>query len=160
MTNYNINNLCREMHGNESVYLSKYIKATSFTSGLRMTWKYCLATRFIIIQKISLHCERLIWKQKDTSCLVTMAFPGRNPGITTAQPYKQHRNWLFEQRVSAGSWVVHINSHCALLSSLWTLPRFKQWWQASGTVRKHGPWTILQEWSFSFVFVGNHILVI
>lgn len=37
MTNYNINNLWKEMHGNESIYISTYTKTTSFTSGLRMT---------------------------------------------------------------------------------------------------------------------------
>lgn len=45
--------------------------------------------------KNSLNNDRLISKKKDTSCSITMAVPGSYPGITTAQPYKQYRNWPF-----------------------------------------------------------------
>lgn len=83
------------MHGNESIYESTYIKVISFTLGLRMTYKILAGNKIHHNSKNSLHHDRLIWKEKDTGCFVTRAIPGSYPGITTAQPYKQHRNWLF-----------------------------------------------------------------
>lgn len=160
MTNPNINHLYRVVW--KWIYLWQHMRRSNILHvGSWNDLKILTGNKIYHNAKKSLHSKRLIWKQKDSGCFVTMGPPGSYPGITTAQPYQRHRNGLFWQRVAAGWGVVPINLHCALMSSFWILPRFKQWWRDPGTGRKCGSWRMLQGWGwFAFVFLGNHVMII